>query len=155
DIEHETGADLARTHISDQLDRREPERLGEAGSHELDRRSEHQVGQAATGEQVARDTRPDDVADPHQLGGCLREDGGPGVKAERLARNVRPEREPGLQKLVHEPDAEGLKHRSEEHTSELQSRFDLVCRLLLEKKKKQSKYRYSESQLYNLLRQSP
>src|SRR5207249_10480437 len=27
-------------------------------------------------------------------------------------------------------------NRSEEHTSELQSRFDLVCRLLLEKKKK-------------------
>src|SRR5699024_11781008 len=27
------------------------------------------------------------------------------------------------------------KQRSEEHTSELQSRFDLVCRLLLEKKK--------------------
>src|SRR5207249_6087903 len=29
--------------------------------------------------------------------------------------------------------------RSEEHTSELQSRFDLVCRLLLEKKKKEKK----------------
>src|SRR5207249_6974616 len=29
--------------------------------------------------------------------------------------------------------------RSEEHTSELQSRFDLVCRLLLEKKKKKQK----------------
>src|SRR5207249_5919229 len=29
--------------------------------------------------------------------------------------------------------------RSEEHTSELQSRFDLVCRLLLEQKKKQTK----------------
>src|SRR5699024_12836880 len=29
-----------------------------------------------------------------------------------------------------------LRTRSEEHTSELQSRFDLVCRLLLEKKKK-------------------
>src|SRR5271167_3097637 len=28
--------------------------------------------------------------------------------------------------------------RSEEHTSELQSRFDLVCRLLLEKKKRHS-----------------
>src|SRR5207249_5801100 len=28
-----------------------------------------------------------------------------------------------------------LMYRSEEHTSELQSRFDLVCRLLLEKKK--------------------
>src|SRR5437868_12085700 len=27
-----------------------------------------------------------------------------------------------------------FKRRSEEHTSELQSRFDLVCRLLLEKK---------------------
>src|SRR5438067_8660816 len=34
--------------------------------------------------------------------------------------------------------ARGQPHpnRSEEHTSELQSRFDLVCRLLLEKKKK-------------------
>src|SRR5207249_8261888 len=30
----------------------------------------------------------------------------------------------------------GSPARSEEHTSELQSRFDLVCRLLLEKKKK-------------------
>src|SRR5699024_12568836 len=28
-----------------------------------------------------------------------------------------------------------IQKRSEEHTSELQSRFDLVCRLLLEKKK--------------------
>src|SRR5207249_4607081 len=30
--------------------------------------------------------------------------------------------------------------KTEEHTSELQSRFDLVCRLLLEKKKKMPKY---------------
>src|SRR2546421_7621376 len=30
-------------------------------------------------------------------------------------------------------------YRSEEHTSELQSRSDLVCRLLLEKKKKKDK----------------
>src|SRR5699024_11651844 len=30
--------------------------------------------------------------------------------------------------------------RSEEHTSELQSRFDLVCRLLLEKKKNTHKF---------------
>src|SRR5699024_12057415 len=29
-----------------------------------------------------------------------------------------------------------MNQRSEEHTSELQSRFDLVCRLLLEKKNK-------------------
>src|SRR5438105_8570094 len=31
----------------------------------------------------------------------------------------------------------GAARRSEEHTSELQSRVDLVCRLLLEKKKKE------------------
>src|SRR5207247_4958151 len=33
--------------------------------------------------------------------------------------------------------------RSEEHTSELQSRVDLVCRLLLEKKNKNKESRYS------------
>src|SRR5204863_8782408 len=33
-------------------------------------------------------------------------------------------------------DANRYRDRSEEHTSELQSRRDLVCRLLLEKKKK-------------------
>src|SRR6266536_4817393 len=33
--------------------------------------------------------------------------------------------------------------RSEEHTSELQSRVDLVCRLLLEKKKKNKKPLYA------------
>src|SRR5207248_8010558 len=33
--------------------------------------------------------------------------------------------------------------RSEEHTSELQSPYDLVCRLLLEKKKKKHRYRYN------------
>src|SRR5699024_12744918 len=38
---------------------------------------------------------------------------------------------------AHVGDVAGLQPgiRSEEHTSELQSRFDLVCRLLLEKKK--------------------
>src|SRR5207247_4349955 len=34
------------------------------------------------------------------------------------------------------PPCERKNRRSEEHTSELQSRVDLVCRLLLEKKKK-------------------
>src|SRR5438034_2506977 len=33
--------------------------------------------------------------------------------------------------------------RSEEHTSELQSHSDLVCRLLLEKKKQKKKKRYN------------
>src|SRR5207247_10638231 len=35
--------------------------------------------------------------------------------------------------------------RSEEHTSELQSRVDLVCRLLLEKKKKSGTWRMRRS----------
>src|SRR5438105_12045400 len=34
--------------------------------------------------------------------------------------------------------ATAISGRSEEHTSELQSRVDLVCRLLLEKKKKKT-----------------
>src|SRR2546427_6551273 len=40
-------------------------------------------------------------------------------------------RAPQLRDLIHALDA-----RSEEHTSELQSQSNLVCRLLLEKKKK-------------------
>src|SRR3989449_4998913 len=36
----------------------------------------------------------------------------------------------------HDPAADPRADRSEEHTSELQSRLHLVCRLLLEKKKK-------------------
>src|SRR5436305_6292651 len=38
------------------------------------------------------------------------------------------------------PGSGGAIVRSEEHTSELQSRPHLVCRLLLEKKKKKQKY---------------
>src|SRR6266496_6491661 len=41
--------------------------------------------------------------------------------------------------------------RSEEHTSELQSRRDLVCRLLLEKKKKLTYAFYLESTKSNIL----
>src|SRR5438105_8531285 len=41
----------------------------------------------------------------------------------------------GLTALVWLPDSLA-ERRSEEHTSELQSRVDLVCRLLLEKKKR-------------------
>src|SRR5207248_11321103 len=36
-------------------------------------------------------------------------------------------------------DSQTFPRRSEEHTSELQSPYDLVCRLLLEKKKKKKK----------------
>src|SRR5699024_11371338 len=45
--------------------------------------------------------------------------------------------EPPLRRLRRLPRlrSQRPRRRSEEHTSELQSRFDLVCRLLLEKKK--------------------
>src|SRR2546422_7845263 len=41
------------------------------------------------------------------------------------------------------PAEQRQNQRSEEHTSELQSRLHLVCRLLLEKKKKQKKHHQS------------
>ena len=37
-------------------------------------------------------------------------------------------------------------YRSEEHTSELQSHSDLVCRLLLEKKKEEKEERQEEKE---------
>src|SRR5206468_10231638 len=45
--------------------------------------------------------------------------------------------------------------RSEEHTSELQSRSDLVCRLLLEKKKKKKKRKqYKKKKTKNTTKQN-
>src|SRR5438270_8263229 len=41
-----------------------------------------------------------------------------------------------------------INQRSEEHTSELQSQSNLVCRLLLEKKKKKKQYKDLSKQLY-------
>src|SRR5438034_7706148 len=46
----------------------------------------------------------------------------------------------GAQRLVEQ------QHRSEEHTSELQSHSDLVCRLLLEKKKNNKTQSHTELQ---------
>src|SRR2546429_1004132 len=44
-------------------------------------------------------------------------------------------------------DFRSSSYRSEEHTSELQSRLHLVCRLLLEKKKKKNNYRMLKVEL--------
>src|SRR5438067_12856853 len=52
---------------------------------------------------------------------------------KRAAPNARGPRAFGAARFPHRIRKE---LRSEEHTSELQSRFDIVCRLLLEKKKK-------------------
>src|SRR5437773_6560923 len=51
-------------------------------------------------------------------------------------------RPPGVKKI----QATCAPTRSEEHTSELQSHHDLVCRLLLEKKKKKTKTTKSTKQ---------
>src|SRR2546429_3089502 len=45
---------------------------------------------------------------------------------------------PRVNPVGKEPEATLQEKRSEEHTSELQSRLHLVCRLLLEKKKKRT-----------------
>src|SRR2546422_6188398 len=54
-----------------------------------------------------------------------------------LARDVARRRSAEQVRREHQEDQpKGAHPRSEEHTSELQSRLHLVCRLLLEKKKK-------------------
>src|SRR2546429_5077513 len=66
----------------------------------------------------------------------------------------RPNERPGRRladrsRRVRHPDPAQRRHRrSEEHTSELQSRLHLVCRLLLEKKKKKDTITKSVTQLY-------
>src|SRR2546427_1344126 len=51
-----------------------------------------------------------------------------------------PEKKPQRRERCYHPKPDHP--RSEEHTSELQSQSNLVCRLLLEKKKKQQKSQY-------------
>src|SRR2546422_8152977 len=69
------------------------------------------------------------LSDLHETAGIpRRHDRGP---------RLRDPRDLELQELARDPGLEDAVHRSEEHTSELQSRLHLVCRLLLEKKKNQ------------------
>src|SRR5260221_3020439 len=64
---------------------------------------------------------------------CRRPPGGPPQRRALLRQD--PGLEPG-ERAQHQRVARPDVVRSEEHTSELQSHSDLVCRLLLEKKKK-------------------
>src|SRR2546422_7734411 len=70
------------------------------------------------------------------------------VRPRRRAVDVRDLEEQLLRNAAHALDHLRGVTRSEEHTSELQSRLHLVCRLLLEKKKKKIKnyihYEYQE-----------
>src|SRR3989440_959433 len=64
-----------------------------------------------------------------------------GTNADEAMREIRLDVEEGADIVLVKPalpclDLIRRAKRSEEHTSELQSRSDLVCRLLLEKKKK-------------------
>src|SRR5207237_9690052 len=74
-------------------------------------------------------------------------------RASRAARRVAPRPEPPQERSVTDfdprpPQTEeppGSKSRSEEHTSELQSHLNIVCRLLLANNKKEYKWRGSMS----------
>src|SRR5699024_12212297 len=65
------------------------------------------------------------------------------VLAQRKVESPDPQDQPAVLRILQDVgtaekgDCSAVPTRSEEHTSELQSRFDLVCRLLLEKKKQQ------------------
>src|SRR5207248_11717548 len=71
------------------------------------------------------------------LGGARR--GAGACEGGRLGQRRSRDRPADPHRGEHHRNREGLaegRERSEEHTSELQSPYDLVCRLLLEKKKK-------------------
>src|SRR5438105_8469236 len=107
---------------------------------------------ADLGTEVAKESlrraqiRPEQIDD--SIWGCARQaGGGPNVARQITFRAGVPDRVPAF--TVNQTCGSGLRaiilaaekimlgrNRSEEHTSELQSRVDLVCRLLLEKKKK-------------------
>src|SRR5438445_9676311 len=55
------------------------------------------------------------------------------------------QRPSGCVRFLSSDDPSNATRRSEEHTSELQSRQYLVCRLLLEKKKKKNNNKYNNA----------
>src|SRR5690606_40358430 len=66
-----------------------------------------------------------------------------------LVRSCSIEAAPAYPMAVRRPPTSWKSRRSEEHTSELQSRENLVCRLLLEKKKSTRK-KSSDAQITNV-----
>src|SRR2546425_7709827 len=81
--------------------------------------------------------------DQENVCGLLQDEPGRG---DRMTHRLDARHRAGLQRApfheggVHPPNAVQLEVRSEEHTSELQSLAYLVCRLLLEKKKRNVEY---------------
>src|SRR2546422_3687337 len=66
-------------------------------------------------------------------------------RSRRADRGVHHRRQEVNRRVAHHASGLRAGGRSEEHTSELQSRLHLVCRLLLEKKKKQTRKPAPES----------
>src|SRR2546428_2659765 len=92
------------------------------------------AGGEASPQQVGRGARPLDAPQlPAPAAEQQRADDGDGRERDR----DREGHADGSKLATHR---QHVRQRSEEHTSELQSRSDLVCRLLLEKKKKTTDY---------------
>src|SRR5437773_9167632 len=77
-----------------------------------------------------RSSRSTETSGPTSTPGISRRSAPSRVKEDGLSQ--------GSSRPTGRPSTAGRTSRSEEHTSELQSHHDLVCRLLLEKKKKTS-----------------
>src|SRR3989441_13319073 len=108
-------------------------------------RAEHVDGQDRPGQE---DGREEDVVreDPEQ-GAAFGHDVAPGrgfrrdADAEEREDRLQQDRRGADERALHHEGGDGVGKRSEEHTSELQSLAYLVCRLLLEKKKKKQQER--------------
>src|SRR2546429_71843 len=75
-------------------------------------------------------------------------------RQNKLTNSIMPQLEavtPGSGVYLNEADFQDRNWRSEEHTSELQSRLHLVCRLLLEKKKRAQEWNNSLKTKLSLL----
>src|SRR2546422_4578532 len=67
------------------------------------------------------------------------------IASEIAAARLLPRSPASVSLMILSPSFRSSEDRSEEHTSELQSRLHLVCRLLLEKKKRSVDRRYDET----------
>src|SRR5438034_10806449 len=92
-----------------------------------DRRERIESGELRSGDVVASER---DLARIHQVSLMTARHALTSLEREGIV-----ERRQGIGTFVAAPKIHFNKLRSEEHTSELQSHSDLVCRLLLEKKK--------------------
>src|SRR6266496_386557 len=105
------------------------------------RAAEDEEGRIDSGAEEKREyDHGDDHPDPAREGALGQADGSGGKEPDGDGS------QPALYRASPAPPFEP--ERSEEHTSELQSRRDLVCRLLLEKKKKKTTRKNEKTNTY-------